>query len=150
MKLQLIPLVLALNCGALYAQTVDIKDAWVRASVPGQQASGAFMKITARDNTKLVAASTPVAGVTEIHEMKMDGDVMKMRALPNGLDLPAGKTVELKPGSYHVMMMDLKATLPNGGTVAMTLVFRDAKGAESRVDLKLPVATSGAQAMHKH
>jgi len=150
LKFHLIPIVLALNCGALYAQTVEIKDAWVRTSVQGQQATGAFMKITALENTRLVAASTPVAGVTEVHEMKMEGDVMKMRALSNGLDLPAGKTVELKPGGYHVMMMDLKAALPKGSTVPLTLVFRDAKGAESRVELKLPVATSGAQALQKH
>lgn len=132
-----------------FAQSVDIKDAWVRTSVQGQQATGAFMKITARENTRLVSASTPVAGVTEVHEMKMEGDVMKMRALANGLELPAGKTVELKPGGYHVMMMDLKVALPKGGTVPMTLVFKDAKGVESQIQLTVPVAVA-APAMHKH
>lgn len=132
-----------------FAQSVDIKDAWVRTSVQGQQATGAFMKITARENTRLVSASTPVAGVTEVHEMKMEGDVMKMRALANGLELPAGKTVELKPGGYHVMMMDLKVALPKGGTVPMTLVFKDAKGVESQIQLTVPVAVA-APAIHKH
>ena len=74
--------------------------------------------------------------------MKMDGDVMKMRAVQGGLDLPAGKTVELKPGGYHVMLMDLKAALPKDTTVPMTLVFKDAKGMESKVEIKVPVATA--------
>jgi periplasmic copper chaperone A len=129
------------------AQTVEIKDAWVRASVPGQMATGAFMKITSKEAARLVSASSPVAGVTEVHEMKMDGGVMKMRALQDGLDLPAGKTVELKPGGYHVMLMDLKSTLPKEGTVPLTLVFKDAKGVESRIELKLPVATAP---VHSH
>jgi copper(I)-binding protein len=73
--------------------------------------------------------------------MKMDGDIMKMRAVQGGLDLPAGKTVELKPGGYHVMLMDLKAALPKDSTVPLTLVFKDAKGVESKVELKLPVST---------
>jgi copper(I)-binding protein len=57
-----------------------------------------------------------------------------------GLDLPAGKTVELKPGGYHVMLMDLKAALPKDSTVPLVLVFKDAKGVESKVELKVPVA----------
>ena len=130
------------------AQSIDVKDAWVRTSVPGQQATGAFMKITARDGSRLVAASSPVAGVTEVHEMKMDGGIMKMRALENGLELPAGKTVELKPGGFHVMLMDLKSALPKGGTVPLTLVFKDAKGAETKLELKLPVAAVAMQHSH--
>jgi copper(I)-binding protein len=140
----------ALLAGTACAQTVDVKDAWVRTSVPGQKATGAFMKLTAKDGAKLVAASSPVAGVTEVHEMKMEGDVMKMKALAGGLDLPAGKTVELKPGGYHVMLMDLKTALPKESTIPLTLVFKDAKGAESRVELKVPVATAPMASAHKH
>ena len=140
----------ALATGTAQAQTADpavnIKDAWVRTAVPGQKATGAFMKITAKEGARLVGASTPVAGVAEVHEMKMDGDVMKMRAVPV-LELPAGKTVELKPGGYHVMLMDLKAALPKDSTVPLTLLFKDAKGVESRLELKLPVAAS-AQGSH--
>ncbi len=110
--------------------------------MPGQKATGAFMKITAKDGVKLVGASSPAAGVSEVHEMKMEGDVMKMRAIPGGLDIAAGKTVELKPGGYHVMLMDLKATLQKDSTVPLTLVFKDAKGAESKVELKVPVTTN--------
>ena len=140
----------------MYAQNVDVKDAWVRTSVQGQKATGAFMKITAKEGGTLVGVATPVAGVAEVHEMKMDGDVMRMRALPNGLALPAGKTVALTPGGYHVMLMDLKATLPKDSTIPLTLTFKNAKGEQSQVELKVPVATTapgaavGAPAAHKH
>jgi copper(I)-binding protein len=159
MKIKAITLIAAVLCGNLYAQTVDVKDAWVRTSVQGQKATGAFMKITAKDGARLVSVSSPVAGVAEVHEMKMDGDVMKMRAVQGGLELPAGKAVELKPGGYHVMLMDLKAALPKDSTIPMTLVFKDGKGTESKVELKVPVATAspGAKAgdmpamdAHKH
>lgn len=140
MKLKALALIAALACGSSYAQTVEVKDAWVRTSVPGQKATGAFMKITAKEGAKLVGGSSPLAGVTEVHEMKMEGDIMKMRAVQGGLDLPAGKTVELKPGGYHVMLLDLKTALPRDSTVPLTLVFKDARGVESKVELKVPVA----------
>jgi copper(I)-binding protein len=141
MKLKALALIAALACANLYAQTVDVKDAWIRTAVAGQKATGAFMKITAKDGAKLVAAFSPAAGVTEVHEMKMEGDIMRMRAVQGGLDLPAGKTVELKPGGYHVMLMDLKTALPKDSTVPMTLTFKDASGTESKVELKVPVTT---------
>lgn len=146
MKLKLLTATLLLACSALYAQTVEVKDAWIRATAPGQQGTGAFMRITAKDAARLVGASSPVAGVVGVHEMKMEGDVMKMRAVP-ALDLPAGKTVELKPGGYHIMMMDLKQTLAKGSVVPLTLVFKDAKGAESKLELKLPVSVTAPGAM---
>ena len=142
MKSKLVYVVAALAFGSVHAQGVEVQGAWARATVLGQKATGAFMKLTAKDGAKLVGAASPVAGVTEVHEMKMDGDVMKMRAVQGGLDLPAGKTVELKPGGYHVMLMDLKAALPKDSTVPMTLVFKDAKGVESKVEVKAPVATA--------
>jgi len=141
MKLKTLAALMALSCSALYAQTVEVKDAWVRSTVQGQTATGAFMKITAKEGMQLVAVSSPVAGIAEVHEMKMENDVMKMRALP-ALDLPAGKTVELRSGGSHVMLMDLKQPLPKGSTVLLTLRFKDAKGVESKVELKLPVATT--------
>jgi len=122
-----------------FAQNVTVTDAWARATVQGQKATGAFMKITAKDNARLVGVSSPVAGVAEVHEMKMDKDIMRMAALPNGLELPAGKAVELKPGGYHVMLMDLKAPLVKDTTVPVTLMFQDAKGVKSNVELKVQV-----------
>lgn len=130
------------------AQSVTIKDAWVRASVQGQNATGAFMSISATEATRLIGAATPVAGVAEVHEMKIDGGVMRMRAVEGGLEIPAGKTVELKSGGYHLMLMDLKAALPKASSVPLTLVFRDSKGVESRLELKLPVALSGTAHQH--
>lgn len=126
-----------------WAQTaaVKVEGAWARASVQGQKGTGAFMRLTAQDGARLVRAESPAAGVTEVHEMKMEGDVMKMRAVPS-LELPAGKTVELKPGGYHVMLLDLKAPLAKDSTVPLTLVFQDAKGAESKLELTLPVGTA--------
>ena len=126
---------------AAQAQTVDVKDAWARSTVQGQKATGAFMKITAREGLRLVGADSPVAGITEVHEMKMEGDVMKMRAV-SALELPAGQTVELKPGGYHVMLMDLKTALKKDSTIPLTLVFKDAKGAESKQQVQLTVLTT--------
>ena len=149
----------ALASAPAWAQSaaVQVEGAWARASVQGQKGTGAFMRLTAKDGARLVRAESPAAGVAEVHEMKMDGDVMKMRAMP-ALELPAGKTVELKPGGYHIMLLDLKAPLAKGSAVPLTLVFQDAQGTESRLDLSLPVAAAapgGAPAQghshgHKH
>jgi copper(I)-binding protein len=150
MKLQRLIVLSAFFANAAFAQNITVADAWVRATVQGQKATGAFMKLTAKDSVKLVSAVSPVAGVVEIHEMKMDKDVMKMAALPNGLDLPAGKTVELKPGGFHVMLMDLKAPLAADSSVPVTLTFQDAKGNKTTQELKLPVKAMAAPGQHKH
>ncbi len=144
-------LLTALGATSAWAQ-VKVEQAWARATVQGQKATGAFMKITATQATQLVAVSTPMAGVAEVHEMKMDGGVMKMRAMP-ALDLPAGQAVELKPGGYHLMLMDLKAPLAKDSSVSLTLTFRDAKGVESRQQVNVPVTTGmpqGAMSGHAH
>jgi copper(I)-binding protein len=139
-----------LLAGSALAQSVKVENAWARASVPGQKATGAFMTLTAPAGARLVGVSSPVANVAEVHEMTMQGDVMKMRAI-GSLDLPAGKPVELKPGGYHVMLIDLKAPLAEGSTVPLTLVLRDAQGAEARQELQVPVrAVTGAPADHMH
>lgn len=128
---------------------VDVQGAWARATVQGQMASGAFMTLRSTETTRLVSASTPVAGVTEIHEMSMDGGVMKMRAI-TGLDLPAGQAVELKPGGYHVMLMDLKGPLSQKTHIPLTLVFRNAKGQESVQRLEVPVDMAPMPVMSGH
>ena len=139
------------------AQTAAVKvdGAWARATVQGQKGTGAFMTLTAKEGTRLVGVSSPAAGVAEVHEMKMENDVMKMRAVA-GVDLPAGQAVSLKPGGYHLMLMDLKAPLQKDSTVPITLRFKDAKGVESSLDLLLPVGATapgsagGKTADHKH
>ncbi len=124
---------------------VRVEQAWVRATVPGQQGTGGYMKLTASESRWLVSASSPLAGVAEIHEIKMEGDVMKMRAVP-ALALPAGRTVELKPGGLHLMLMDLKQPLPVGSSVPLTLVLKDDRGVESRVRTRLLVSASAPPA----
>ncbi len=144
-------LLAAVGSTSAWAQ-VKIDNAWARATVQGQKATGAFMQLTAPQSAKLVAVSTPVAGVAEIHEMKMDGGVMKMRAMP-ALDLPANQPVELKPGGYHLMLMDLKAPLAKDGSIALTLTFKDAKGVESKQLVNVPVTTGmphGQMPGHSH
>ena len=124
------------------AQTIEVSDAWARATVSGQSATGAFMKIRSSDAAKLVAVSTPVAGVTEVHEMKMEQNIMKMAAIP-ALDLPAGQWVELRPGGHHVMLMDLKKPLADQSTVTLNLVFENAKGVRSTQQVQAPVRAMG-------
>jgi len=132
---------------AVAHEAIEVQNAWVRATVKGQMATGAFMTLTAKDGAKLVGAASPAAGVAQVHEMKMDAGVMKMNEVKGGLELPAGKAVELKPGGYHVMLMDLKEQLTKDSTVPLTLTFTDAKGVESKLELKLPVATAAPGAM---
>ena len=141
--------VLALSALSAQAQTI-VKDAWVRGTVAQQKATGAFMQVTSTQGGKLLSASSPVAGVVEIHEMLMEGSTMKMRSVP-ALDLPAGKSVDLKPGGYHVMLMDLKAPLKAGESVPITLVVEGKDGKKESIEVKAPVRALGAaQDAHKH
>ncbi len=141
----------ALGCGLAQAQTT-VTEPWVRGTVAQQKATGMFAQITSAKGGRLVSASSSAAGVVEIHEMSMDGNVMRMRALPNGLELPAGKAVALKPGGFHLMLMDLKQPLKAGDTVPVTLVVQAADGSKETVEVKAPVkALNAAPAMdHKH
>lgn len=137
MKKIIIATLLSLTASA-WAQApanVEVKDAWVRATVAQQKSTGAFMQLTAVADTRVVQVSSPIAGVVEIHEMAMDKDVMRMRAVP-ALPLPAGKTVELKPGGYHVMMMDLKGPVKAGDVVPVTLVLESKDGLRSTLEVK--------------
>ena len=103
------------------------------------------MVLTAQEPLKLVGVESAAAGVAEVHEMKMEGDVMRMRAI-DALDLPTGQPVALKPGGYHLMLQQLKAPLLKDSTVPVTLVFKDGKGQTSRLNLQVPVRTSAPAA----
>lgn len=144
---KILVLIAALGAFAAQAQTT-VKEPWVRGTVAGQKATGMFGQITSATGGKLVSASSPVAGVVEVHEMVMDGSVMKMRAVP-GLELPAGKAVELKPGGYHVMLMDLKQELKTGESVPVTLVIEGAGGKRESVEIKAPVKALADSSGHK-
>jgi periplasmic copper chaperone A len=122
---------------------VAVTDAWVRGTVVGQKVTGAFMQLKSATDTALVAAASPAAKFAEIHEMKMDGGMMKMNAIER-LPLAAGKAVELKPGSYHVMLFDLDAPLKEGDVVPLTLTFEDRAGTKSKVEVKASVRPLGS------
>ena len=124
---------------------VKVGDPWVRATVPSQKATGAFMQLTSDANARLVSARSPVAGVVEIHEMVMDGSIMKMNPIP-GLDLPAGKAVELKPGGYHVMLMELKAQVKEGDKVPLSLVIEGKDGKQQTLEITAAVRPLNAAA----
>ncbi len=142
MKQLIIAGLLAITATAWAQTTVKVEDAWVRGTVATQKATGAFMRLTPSTNARLVEANSPVAGVVEIHEMVLEKDFMKMRQIP-GLDLAAGRTMELKPGGYHVMLMDLKQALKGGEQVPITLVFEDDAKKRFTLDIKAPVTALG-------
>ena len=117
-----------------YAQ-VTIDRAWVRATGPNQAATGAFMRMTTDKDVQLINVRSPVAGFVEVHEMTMDNGIMKMRAVGN-LQIKAGQFVELKPGGYHLMMLELKQQLKQSETVPLTLEFKAAEASISKVEVK--------------
>ena len=102
------------------AGDVQVKDPWVRATVPGQMVAGAYLEIVSPTPARLVGAASPLAKSAEIHSMKMDGDVMRMSAVP-AIELPAGQGVKLAPGGYHIMLMGLARQLKPGDKVPLTL-----------------------------
>ena len=132
-----------------WAQT-SVQDAWIRGTVAQQKATGMFAQITSASGGKVLSASSPVAGVVEIHEMVMEGSTMRMRAVP-ALELPAGQAVELKPGGYHVMLMDLKQQMKPGDIVSVTLVIEGKDGKRETLEVKAPVRplAGGGGAMGK-
>lgn len=145
--------------GASVAAWADVTatDFWVRGTVAQQPATGAFGRLHSAEAATLLQVRSSIAGRVEIHEMSMQGDVMRMQALPGGLPLPAGQEVVLRPGSYHVMLLDLKEPVQAGQTVDLTLVVGYADGRRQEIAVKAPVralgAASGASAappMHEH
>jgi hypothetical protein len=134
----------AATATAVQAQ-VTVSNAWVRGTVQGQTATGAFMQLRSADGATLVGADSPAAGIVEIHEMRMEGNTMRMRRVEQ-LELPAGRAVELKPGGYHVMLMDLKAPLKKGDTVPIKLKVRSKSGQAQDVEVKAEVRDVAAAA----
>jgi copper(I)-binding protein len=129
---------------------VEVKSAWVRGTVAAQKTTGAYMEISSVQGASLVGVESAVAGAVEVHEMRMDKNVMRMRAVPR-LDLPAGKTVELKPGGYHVMLIDLKKPLNKGDSVPLRLKIENKDKTVSTVEVKAAVRDAAAMApAHQH
>lgn len=117
---------------------VTVSEAWVRGTVAQQKATGAFMTLNAAQDSRLLSASSPVAGVVEVHEMTMTDNVMRMRQL-DSLALPAGKPVKLMPGGYHIMLLQLQRPLVEGDKVPLTLELEDAKHVRSKVTVEAVV-----------
>ena len=143
----------SLFIGNVAAADLEVKDPWVRGTVPAQKVTGAFMQLGSKGGVTIVGAASPAAGVVEIHEMAMDGGVMKMRAVQR-LDVQPGKPAELKPGSYHVMLIDLKKPLAKGDVVPITLKVEGKDQKVERVEVKAEVRDLTAAAPmpmdHKH
>jgi len=128
--------------------TLEIGQPWARATPPTAPAGGGYMTITNKGAhpDRLVAVKSPAAGMVQVHEMKMEGNVMRMRELDGGLAIPPGATVALAPGGLHLMMMGLKAPLKQGERVPVTLVFEKA----GTIDVELAVTAMGATPAHEH
>jgi copper(I)-binding protein len=117
---------------------VSVSEPWIRATVPAAKVAGAFMQLKSARPVKLVEVKSPVAGHVELHQMAMEGQTMRMRAVES-IDLPAGQTVNLASGGYHVMLFDLQHQLKEGEQVPLTLVVQDAAGKRENVALSVPV-----------
>ncbi len=128
---------------------VSVTDPWIRATVPAQKATGAFMQLKAAKAARLVAASTPAAGRVEIHQMEMQGQTMRMHAV-DGIDLPAGQPVNLASGGYHIMLLDLKRQMKEGEQVPLTLTVQGADGKRESVNLNVPVKPLTYSARNAH
>jgi len=132
--------VLLMTTGASAAEkvTVQVTNAWVRATVPGQPVAGAYLDLRADRAVKLIGVASPVAKRGEIHEMKDEDGMMKMRAVA-AVDLPAGETVSLAPGGLHVMLFGLSEPLIAGRKVKLTLRFRGDSGGVFKQTVEVPV-----------
>jgi len=131
---------------AAFAQ-VTVSDPWIRATVPGQKTAGAFMQLRSPKATRLVDVQTPVAGRAEVHQMGMEGQTMRMQKV-DGIYLPAGQTVNLASGGYHVMLFDLKQQLKDGEQVPLTLTFMGADKKRENVTVQVPVKPLTYTAAH--
>ncbi len=139
---------LLLASPAARAADVQVTDAWARATVPGQQVSGAYMQIEAGADMRLVGVASPAAVRVEVHEMRMDGDVMRMRKVAT-IDLPQGKVVVLKPGGYHIMLMNLKKPLAPGDIVPLKLEL-ESDGKSRTLEVNAVARAPGSHAPAPH
>ncbi len=137
--MRLVALLLALAAGcANAAADVAVSAPWTRATVRLLKVSAVYMELKSARGATLVGASSPLAGGVELHETRLEGDFMKMRAVPR-LPLPAGKTVALAPGGYHLMLYDLKQQLQEGARVPVRLGIETAAGRRESVDIQAEV-----------
>ncbi len=131
-----------------WGANVSVSEAWARATMPGQKVSAAYMQIRSDADARLVGASSSAVPRVEVHEMKMDGDVMRMREV-KAIDLPKGKTVSLEPGGYHIMLMNLPKPIAAGEVIPLTLVI-ESGGKKQSVEVKAEARAPGSASMQHH
>ncbi|MFP5408972.1 MAG: copper chaperone PCu(A)C [Gammaproteobacteria bacterium] len=130
------------------AAEVIVTDAWARATMPGQKVSGAYMRIQSDADAKLIGASSPMVPRVEVHEMKMDGDIMRMREVM-AIELPKGKAVMLEPGGYHIMLMNLPKPIAAGDLIPLTLTI-ESGGKRQTVEVKAEARAPNQPMQHLH
>lgn len=133
-----------------WAANISITEAWARATMPGQKVSGAYMRIQSDADARLVSASSPAVPRVEMHEMRMDGDVMRMREV-KAIELPKGKTVSLEPGGYHIMLMNLTKPIAAGEIIPLILTV-ESGGTQQTIEVKAEARApmGGAMPMQQH
>ncbi|HEV7346415.1 MAG TPA: copper chaperone PCu(A)C [Devosia sp.] len=138
--------------GVIHLGELDISLPFTRATLPNAPVGGGFLTIenTGTEPDRLISASSDVAGDTQIHEMAMDGEVMKMRQLTEGLEIPAGETLVLAPGGLHIMFLGIKQPFVEGETVSVTLTFAKAGSVEVLLPVQGVSADAAAPAVHGH
>jgi len=146
MMIRLAPLLLLLplsfpSLAANTEQAVQISDNWVRATAPGQEVGAGYMTLLSKKDTTLVSVESNAADSVEIHSMTMENGVMKMRSLKE-LPLKANQPEKLEPGSFHLMLFDLKKPLKAGEKVEFKLNFKDGKGKSSALNISSPIKAS--------
>lgn len=144
----MIAAVFSLAAQTAWAANISVTDAWVRATMPGQPVGSAYMQIQSDADARLVGVSSSVVPRVEVHEMKMDGDVMRMREV-KAVDLPKGKTVSLEPGGFHIMLMNLKKPIAAGDVIPLTLVI-ESGGKQQTVEVKAEARAMGGAMRMQH
>lgn len=128
---------------------IAVQSAWVRPTVGEQDSTGAYLTITSQEAIALVGVATPAAEIAEVHEMKMDGEIMRMR-MAERIDLKAGEPLELKPGGYHVMLMALTAPIEAGQEIELSLQFEKPDGSTIEMPVKAVAAQNAGGGHHSH
>lgn len=140
---------IGLFIGLAFAGDVTVRDAWTRATVPGQKVAGVYFDIESSADARLVGVQSDLTDAAEVHRMSMEDGVMRMRAVPQ-VQLPAGRMVRFEPGGYHVMLFDLPRQLQAGEQISLELLLEDASGQRSGFVLKVQVRNLDGSKVHQH
>lgn len=143
LRQKLLPIAgLLLFGGPAFASEIVAEHPWSRATPPGADTGAVYVTLTSKDGDQLVGATSPASSGASVHDMTMDGNIMRMREVVGGLTLPPGQAVTLQPGGYHIMLTGLKAPLKRGETVQLHLTFAQSPP----LDISAPIAGIGASA----